>query len=104
MLQAALPSASLCGQLPHQRVARNVVDERALAVDLDDRQPLAIPPLELGVAPDVDLLDLELDVTSHVGDRRPRAVAEMAAGRVVEPDGVRRYGYRPRVVVASATR
>ena len=81
-----------------------MVDERALAVDLDDREPFAIAPLEPGVAADVDLLELELDVLSHVRDGRPRALAEMAARRVVEPDGVRRYGYRPRVVVASATR
>jgi hypothetical protein len=37
------------------------------------------------------------------GERLPRPLAEVAAGRVVEND-LRRYGYRPLVVVASATR
>jgi hypothetical protein len=36
-----------------------VVDEGALAVDLDDRQPLAITRLESRIAADVNLLELE---------------------------------------------
>ena len=43
-----------------QRVARHVVDECALAVDLDHRQPLAVALLQLRVAADVDLEQLEV--------------------------------------------
>jgi hypothetical protein len=81
-----------------------VVDERSLAVDLDDGQPLSVALLELGPAGDVDLLEVERDVAANVRERRPCALAEMAADRVVEPDRPSGYGYRPRVVVASATR
>jgi hypothetical protein len=68
-----------------------VVDERALAVDLEDRQPLAVARLEPGVAGDVDLAELERPLGSHLLDDRARPVAEMAALRVVEDD-LRRYG------------
>ena len=85
------------GRLVHE------VHERPLAVDLDHRQPLAVARLELGVAGDVDLGELELRVRAHGDERLPRPLAEVAAGRVVEDD-LRRYGYKPLVVVASATR
>jgi hypothetical protein len=80
-----------------------VVDERLLAVDLDHRQPLPVARLQLGVAGDVDLRELEVGVGADGDERLPRPLAEVAAGRVVEND-LRRYGYRPLVVVASATR
>ena len=80
----------------------DVVGEDALAVDLDHRQPLAVARLQLGVAADVDLVELEWDPRPHFLEHRPRPLAEVAAGRGVERDP--RYGYRPRVVVASATR
>jgi hypothetical protein len=58
---------------------------------------------QLGVAGDVDLSELEVGVPGDDDERLPRPLAEVAAGRVVEDDA-RRYGYKPRVVVASATR
>jgi hypothetical protein len=81
------------------------VRERALSVDLDHGKQLAVPPLELLIPCDVDELDLkgELCRRSYVANHLERTVAERAARRVVERDAAR-YGDRPRVVVASATR
>jgi hypothetical protein len=45
----------LCDQFATQRFDRNPEDEGALAVDFDDRQPLAMRRLELRVPGDVDL-------------------------------------------------
>jgi hypothetical protein len=78
------------------------VRERALAVDLDDRQPLAIPGLEVRIAGDVDLVELERLLGPHRLQHPPRGSAQVALRRVVERDAD--YGYRPRVSVASATR
>jgi hypothetical protein len=86
---------------PETRLVDEVC-ERLLPVDLDDRQPLAIAGFELGVAGDVDLLELERNRLCNGGQRLARAFTKVAAGRVVENDA--RYGYKPRVVVASATR
>jgi hypothetical protein len=81
----------LCGgQLPPERVRLDVVGESANAVDLDDGEPLAIARLELGVAADVDLLELESQLVAQRGHLRQRALAEMAALRVDDPDD--RYG------------
>jgi hypothetical protein len=63
--------------------------ERLLAVDRDDGKTLAVAPLKLGVPADVDLLELERDLRANLGEHPFRALAEVAAGRVVE-------GYAPR--------
>jgi len=76
------------------------VRESALLVDLEHGQIHAIAALELVVAGDVHELELEPELGLQVADDLERALAEPAVGRVVERD----YGYRPRVVVASATR
>jgi hypothetical protein len=68
-----------------------VVRERALAVDLDHRQPLAVARFELRVAGNVDLRELEARVRGDGDERLPRPLAEVATGRVVEDD-LRRYG------------
>jgi hypothetical protein len=74
----------LCEPAP-QRFGVDVVDERTLAADLDDGQPLPVPRLELCVARDVDLFE---PAFAELGDeRRPPALTEVAAGRAVE-----RYG------------
>jgi hypothetical protein len=62
-----------------------------------------VAALQLGVTGDVDLRELEARVRGDRDERLPRTLAEVAAWRVVEDD-LRRYGYRPLVVVASATR
>lgn len=89
-------------ELPAQRIRLDEIRERLFSVDLDDRQPLAISSLEPWVSTDVDLLELEGHFGSHRLDRAPRSRAEVAAFGVVEDDP--RYGYRPRVMVASETR
>ena len=68
----------------------NEVGERALAVDLDDREPLAVPGLELRVAADVDLLVVERELRTGGLDHAPRGRTEVAPLRVVEDD--LRYG------------
>jgi hypothetical protein len=78
------------------------VRERPLAVDLDDRKPLAIAGLELGVAADVDLLQRERQLVPRRVDDPPRGGAEVAPLGVEEDDAG--YGYKPRVIVASETR
>jgi hypothetical protein len=75
----------LCDLLA-QRVGLHEVRERALAVDLDDGEPLAIPRLELGVACDVHLLQLEPDVVPRGLDDAKRGRAEVTALRVVDDD------------------
>lgn len=69
----------------------DVVRERLLAVDLDDGQQLPVARLQRRVAGDVDLLEGELDLAPELGERRPRAVAEVAALGVIEADE-RGYG------------
>ena len=81
----------MCGQRIPEPGFRDVVDERAPAVDLDHGQKLAVPRLEGRIPADVDLRQLELDVRAHGVDRRARTVAEMAPLRGVEDDA-NRYG------------
>jgi hypothetical protein len=52
----------LCVDLAPESVRLDVVDEGPLAVDLDDRKPLAVASLELRVAVDPDLLQLEREL------------------------------------------
>jgi hypothetical protein len=78
-------------ELATESVLGDVVDERSLAVDLHDREPLAISRLQLGIAADVDLLELEAELVTERSDGLPRSFAEVAALRVVEDDA-RDYG------------
>ncbi len=83
----------------------DVVGERLLAVDRDDGDPLPVAALELGIARDVDCLELERDLRPDAREDALGRLAEVAAPRGVERDAVlRAYGYSPRVTVASATR
>jgi hypothetical protein len=88
---------------PHlERVGVDEVRERSLAVDLDHGKKLAVARLENRVA--VDLHDVELEAErflclAHDLERRPAEPAPL--GAVDDDPG---YGYRPLVVVASATR
>jgi hypothetical protein len=91
----------LC-DLPTERVGLDEVGERPPTVDLHDRKPLAIPGLELRVAADVDLLQLEPQLVPRRVDDTPRGDAEVAPLGVEEDDAG--YGYSPRVIVASETR
>jgi hypothetical protein len=77
---------TLCHELPPQGGGIDVVDERALPVDLDDGQPFAVPRFEVRVAGDVDRAVRRAGVVQHAA----RPLAEVTALRVVEDDVV--YG------------
>ena len=88
--------------LSAERLGLDEVRERTLAVDLHNRDPLAVVAFELRVAGDVDLLQLEAELVPRGVDDPLRRRAEMAVFGVIEDDAG--YGYRPRVMVASETR
>jgi hypothetical protein len=75
----------LCNRFP-ERVGVHVIDETAPAVDLDDRDPLAVPGLELGIAVDRHLPQLEAELVARSRDDAPRRLAEVAARRGEEDD------------------
>jgi hypothetical protein len=81
----------LCAQPAQERGAVQVVDEGSFAVDLDHRQPLAVLRLQLGVAADLDLAELELVLAPELCERAPGTLAEVAVVGVVDRDGAR-YG------------
>ena len=76
--------------------------EHALPVDLENRKELAVLRFEDGIAVDRDHLELKLCLFPGVLHDLEGPSAETAARGGVENDPG--YGYRPRVVVASATR
>ena len=88
-LQSPSGSPSLC-DLPAESVGLDEVRERPLAVDLDDREPLAIAGLELRIAADVDLLELEAELFAGGPDDALGGRAQVTALGVVENDA--RYG------------
>ena len=73
-------------ELAAQRVGVHEVDELLLPVDLDDRNQLTEARLELRVAVDRDLFELEPDLVTGLDERRPCPLAEMAVRGVVEGD------------------
>jgi hypothetical protein len=75
----------LC-ELSSQRFGVHEVREGPFAVDLDHRQPLSVASLQLLVAGDVDLLELERLLGKRCSEDTLRSRAEVAAGRVVEDD------------------
>jgi hypothetical protein len=75
-------------QATPQSVRVHEVGEGLLAVHEDDGNALAIAPLEVGVVGDVDLLELEWKLGSHLGEHPSRALAQVAAGCVEEGDPV----------------
>ena len=83
--QSPCSSPSLC-EFPTERFGVHVVREDPLTVDLDHGQPLAITRLELRLAGDVDLLQLEGLLAAELGQLRSRALAKVAVGGVVEGD------------------
>ncbi|HEY3051710.1 MAG TPA: hypothetical protein VGJ40_08275 [Gaiellaceae bacterium] len=74
----------MCEPSP-QGIGRHEVDEGLVAVDLDDRNQLAVARLELGVAVDQDLLQLEAELVTERRDGLPCALAQVAVLRAVEP-------------------
>jgi hypothetical protein len=68
------------------------VRERLLARDLDHRYALAIAPLEVGIARDVDLLELEGDLRANLREHRPGCLAQVAALGGEEANARKPYG------------
>jgi hypothetical protein len=68
----------------------HVIDETAPSVDLDDRNPLPVGGLELGIAVDRDLPQFEAELVVRGADDATRRRTEMAAGSRIEDDF--RYG------------
>jgi hypothetical protein len=68
----------LCADLAEKSGRVQVIDEGPLAADLDHRQPLAVARLELRVARDVDLLELERVLPPKLCERAPCTLAEVA--------------------------
>ena len=64
----------------------DVVDEAPPPVDLDDRDPLPVRRLELGIAVDRDLAQVEAELVPGRADDAPGRLAEMAARRRVDDD------------------
>jgi hypothetical protein len=64
----------------------NVVREDALAVDLDDRDQLAVALLELGRAVDRNLLELEAQLLPQRPHLYECPLAEVATPRVEDPN------------------
>ena len=62
------------------------VREGLLAADDDNRNALAVPSLELPVAADVNLLELERDLAAYLFEHPAGALAEVAAVSRVERD------------------
>jgi hypothetical protein len=82
---AAALAARLCNRTT-ERVGMDVVDETPPAVDLDDRDPLPVRRLELGVAVDRDLSQVEAELVARGADDAAGGLAEMTARRGVEDD------------------
>ena len=75
-----------------QRVRVHEERERLLAVDLDDRDALAIAALQVGIPGDIDLLEVERDVGADLLENPARALAEVAARGRVQTDASEGYG------------
>ena len=77
----------MCGrESPSERLRLHVVRADALAVQLDDRDQLAVARLQLRIAVDRDLLGLEPELLGEGRQLALRALAEMAPRRLVEND------------------
>ena len=85
MSQSPVSGVRLC-EPPAESIGRHEVDERLLPVDLDDREQLAVAGLELRVAVDQDLLQLEAELVPERRDGLARTLAEVAPLRAVEPN------------------
>jgi hypothetical protein len=69
-----------------ERIGLHVVREAAAAVDLDNGQPLPMRGFERRVARDLDLAEIEAELELQLPDHFARAIAEVAARRMVEND------------------
>jgi hypothetical protein len=87
MSQTGRFSRRLCGgQLAPEGLRLDVIGADPLAVDLDDRDQLAVARLEFLVAVDRNLHQLEPQLVAKLGEPSLGAYAEMTALRFVEDD------------------
>src|SRR5207245_7827447 len=77
---------TLCSQPAAQHIREDVVGEQPLAAELHDREELAVRGLEVGVATDVDLDELEAQLVAEPRQLLARALAQVAALRVEQGD------------------
>ena len=75
----------MCNRTP-ECVELYVVRKTSPAVDLHDRQPGAVRLLEGGVAGNVDLPQLEVELVAHPAHLCERALAQMTTRRVKDGD------------------
>ena len=80
--------SGLGSQAVPQPVRVDEVGEGLLPIHEDDGNALAIAPLEVGVVGDVDVLELERELSSDLGEHPPGALAQVAVGGVEERDPV----------------
>jgi hypothetical protein len=69
-----------------QHIDLDVVGETPPSVDLDDREPLPVFGFERLVAADIHLAQREAELGLERPNLRERALAEVAARRVVDDD------------------
>jgi hypothetical protein len=85
MSQTPCFGCSLCGCEPApERLGLNVIGADTLPVDLDNGNQLAVARLELGVAVDDDLEELEPELVAELRQLGARQLAEVAALGLVE--------------------
>jgi hypothetical protein len=65
----------------------DAIDRDLLAVHLDHGNPLPVPALELRVARDVDLINLDPELGGQGGELAARPLAQVAVAGDVERDG-----------------
>ena len=73
-------------ELRAERIWFYEIDEGPFSVDLDDRKQLSVARLQVRVAVDRDLLQLEPELLAKLAHRRARPLAEVAVGGVVQAD------------------
>jgi hypothetical protein len=76
----------LCGHFATKGIWVDVVDKGPLAVDLYNGKPLPVARLQPGIAVDLDLLEVERDLSPNFGNDPPSTLAKVASPRVVEDD------------------
>jgi hypothetical protein len=84
-LQSAPLRVTLCQPAP-ERVEGDEIRECLLPVDLDDGYQLPVTRLQLGIAVDRDLFEVEAELRPQLDDGRPGPLAEVAVLGAVETD------------------
>ncbi len=76
----------MCGERAPDSLGPDVEDGDPPALQLDHRDQLAVAPLELRVAADVDGAKLEAELRPQLLERVERPLAEVAPLRVVDDE------------------